>query len=228
MKTNIQILLLMMCCCSLFGQITFNGCHDLFEDQDYIFSYIETDATGRNVYTTIPVDGEQSCGGVGTCEFRIQWNDADSVWEFTADDGNGDFGSPYVIYTNTVASSPNPPSLILGTWVENSSITDSGCGGNLSPSNAVLTGNVQDEELSMADSAVADMVRVYPVPAKHSIQIKTTVNIDSLVLFDVFGKAVVRKFSAIDNLDVSGLKSGVYFLKIETSQGNVLKKITVK
>lgn len=228
MKRNVQIILLMMWSSYGFGQITFNGCHSLFEDQDYIFSFIETDATGRNVYTTIPVDGEQSCGGVGTCEFKIQWNEGDSVWEFIADSGNGDFISPYVIYTNTTPSRPNPPSLTLGTWVENTAVTESGCGGDLNTSNAVLTGDLQDEELSITYIAINDVLRVYPLPAKNTVKIKTTANMVSVVVYDVLGNAVAYKISNLNEVDVSHLNSGVYFLKIETDRGQVLKKITVK
>jgi hypothetical protein len=43
----------------------------------------------KKIYITTPVDGDQSCGGLGTCEFKIQWNNALTRWEFLADEGNG-------------------------------------------------------------------------------------------------------------------------------------------
>ncbi len=192
-----------------------------------MFSYIETDATGRNVYTTIPVDGEQTCGGIGTCEFKIQWNDANSVWEFIADQGNGDFAESYVIYTNASTSSPNPPSLILGTWKENGSVTQSECGGDLSVSNAILTGDVQDEELSALSIFNSNVVTVYPLPANHLVQIKTELTIKKLVVFDLQGKRVKQKAGNLKQLDVSHLKPGLYFLKIETRGGLLFKQIMV-
>ena len=94
--------------------ITFKGCIPLFDDQNFVFSKIGTDATGRNIYITTPVDG-QDCSGLGTCEFKFQWNSSTSKWEFLADRGDGDFINPNLIYSNTSSSAPNPPDLSLGT-----------------------------------------------------------------------------------------------------------------
>src|SRR5688572_23378108 len=129
-----KLVLLLSVIASLAGNaqtVTFNGCHALFENQNYIFDLETTDVSGRNVFSTSPADGNQSCGGLGTCEFKILWSTARSRWEFVADSGNGDFVNPHVIYYNTSASIPNPPGLSLGTWVENTATTISSCGGSL-------------------------------------------------------------------------------------------------
>ena len=134
--------------------ITFNGCHVLFDNQDYIFNLEGTDGTGRNYYITTPVDGAQTCGGIGTCEFKIIWNDVDAQWEFLADDGNGDFSNPLLIYYNTNPSSPFPPAITAGTWVENTSNTSSDCGGNLTPLNASFTGDLDFQAPSVTSVTV--------------------------------------------------------------------------
>lgn len=59
MKNNyITIIALLTFTFNLNAQITFNGCHGLFADQNYIFSNVGTDATGRNIYETIPITGD--------------------------------------------------------------------------------------------------------------------------------------------------------------------------
>lgn len=122
------------------SQITLNACHPLLEDQDYIFNNIDTDITGRNIFETNPVDGNQPCGGIGVCELRIAWNDAMSRWEIYADDGNGTFLNRYVLYFNNENTFPNPPGTIA-EWEEEAAITQSLCGSIL-----LLEGDVQDPD----------------------------------------------------------------------------------
>lgn len=127
--------------------ITFNGCPNLFDNNTFVFNKTGTDVTGRNIYETTPINGDQPCSGLGTCEFRIAWNNTLSRWELLADEGNGTFTTPYLIYYNTTSSFPNPPSLNLGVWQENTAITGNFCNGNLTTTNATLTGAVQDNTI---------------------------------------------------------------------------------
>lgn len=207
--------------------VTFNGCHTLFENQDYVFNLETTDASGRNVYSTTPVDGNQSCGGLGTCEFKILWNAASSRWEYIADSGNGDFMDPFLIYYNTSASTPNPPDLTLGTWVENIADTNSDCGGNLTVGNAILTGSVQSTVLGTAGFSVNTGVVVYPNPGSDIINIVSASVINDFSILNVQGQIVMNVAeSAVAN--ISTLENGVYFLRLNTDDGiqvlNFVKK----
>lgn len=198
--------------------ITFNGCHSLFENQDYVFNMESTDASGRNVYSTTPVDGGQSCGGLGTCEFKILWSAANSRWEFIADSGNGDFVSPHLIYYNTSAATPNPPDLTLGTWVENTAVTSSHCGGNLTTGNASLSGSVQSTVLGIADFSVKSGVVLYPNPSSDIINIVSVSTIKNFSILNLQGQIVMR----IENSNVaniSALQDGVYLLRLNTTEG---------
>jgi len=142
MKYKYKILVLFSLLVSMYAtsQITLNACHSLLEDQDYVFNNIDTDATGRNIFETNPIDGNQPCGGIGSCEFQIAWNDSNNRWEIYADDGNGTFTSKFVLYYNNENTLPNPPS-ILSVWVEETVITQSLCGSILK-----LEGEVQDPD----------------------------------------------------------------------------------
>lgn len=208
--------------------VTFNGCHTLFENQDYVFNLETTDASGRNVYSTTPVDGNQTCGGLGTCEFKILWSASNSRWELIADSGNGDFVNPYLIYYNTSASIPNPPDLTLGTWVENTADTNSDCGGNLTTGNASLSGSVQSTVLGVDSfSGSIRSVVLYPNPAEDMITLVTKEPLDSFSVFTMLGQMVMNvKNSNIANITL--LQKGVYFIRLNTNEGvqvlNFIKK----
>ena len=129
-----------------YGQVSLNACDALTDDQDFVLETVDTDATGRRVYETIPIDGDQPCSGLGTCEFKIFWNTVTSRWELIADSGNGNFSdNPFLLYYNTQASLPSPPDLTLGNWVENTTTTSGIC-----MDINTLNGDVQ-ESLTVAD-----------------------------------------------------------------------------
>lgn len=198
--------------------ITFNGCHALFENQDYIFNKETADVSGRNVFSTTPVDGGQSCGGLGTCEFRIFWNATNSRWEFIADSGNGDFVNPYLIYYNTSSSMPNPPDLTLGSWMENTADTSSACGGVLTSGNAVLTGAVQSTVLGTADFSINSGVVVYPNPTSESITVLSRCEIKNFSILNLQGQ-VVLQINDNNVANVASLQNGVYLLRLNTVDG---------
>ena len=54
----------------------------MFDDQNFVFKKTGTDTSGRNIYVTTPLDPGQDCSGLGTCEFKFQWNSSTSKWEF--------------------------------------------------------------------------------------------------------------------------------------------------
>jgi len=63
----------------------------------------------RNTYLTVAHNGDIS--------FRVIWVPGSNFWRIEADaDGNSSFETE--AYTNTFASSPNPPDLNTGTWVD--------------------------------------------------------------------------------------------------------------
>ena len=203
--------------------ITFKGCIPLFDDQNFVFSKTGTDATGRNIYITTPVDG-QDCSGLGTCEFKFQWNSSTSKWEFLADSGNGDFVNPFLIYSNTSSSAPNPPDLSLGTWVENIAETSGDCGGNLSSSNATLTGAVQSSVLSTSDLDRLDF-KAYPNPVKDYLVFSGNLKIKSVELISYSGQKLSELKIINGKVNVANLKKGFYILKLETDKGEKTIKI---
>ena len=204
--------------------ITFKGCIPLFDDQNFVFSKTGTDTSGRNIYVTTPLDPSQDCSGLGTCEFKFQWNSSTSKWEFLADSGNGDFVNPFLIYSNTSSSAPNPPDLSLGTWVENIAETSGDCGGNLSSSNATLTGAVQSSVLSTSDLDRLDF-KAYPNPVKDYLLFSGNFKIKSVELISYSGQKLSELKIINGKVNVANLKKGFYILKLETDKGEKTIKI---
>jgi hypothetical protein len=203
---------------SAFSQtITFKGCINLFDDQTFTFTKTGVDAYNKNIYITTPVDGNQPCSGLGTCEFKIQWNNALTRWEFLADEGNGTFTSPYLIYYNSTGNSiaANPPANTLGTWVENTSVTTGDCGGNLSATNSTMTGDVHTTTLATSEALRKMKVQIFPNPVADIIQISGIENAQRIEIYNMTGQLV--KSESFDNkINVSKLIPGIYLLRINT------------
>ncbi|GGZ74281.1 T9SS type A sorting domain-containing protein [Algibacter mikhailovii] len=228
MKTFIQAIIILGMVVLSYGQITFNGAHPLFDDQSFVFSFEAIDDTGRHSYTTAPIDGNQPCSGIGICELKISWNNTDRQWEMLADDGNGSFISPYVIFINKEASKPNPPGLNLGIWEVNTDLlTLEQAGGNLTTSNTLLTGNVQETALSVSKQALMNGLGIYPNPVSELLYIDTDLALDAIAIYDVRGYLVLGVDVVSSSIDVSTLSSGLYFLKINSESMAVTKKIVI-
>ena len=72
-------------------------------------------------------------------------------------------------------------------------------------------------------------LRIYPNPVLDRLYIETQTQTLTIEIYDVFGKVQNLKNSETQKLrnsiDVSSLKSGIYFVKINTEIGNIVKRI---
>lgn len=221
MKKTIVLLLFCLVNFSFSQTIDFKGCIPLFENQTYTFNQTGTDSFGKNIYITTPVTGDQPCGGLGVCEFKLQWNNTASRWEFLADQGNGDFVNPFLIYYSTTANSAgnNPPNVAIGTWVENIADTTGACGGNLTDANATMTGDVRTTTLAVNEFDQTK-ITIYPNPATEYINITGLHHIKNVKIIAVDGK-VISTLVNTGQINISKLVPGVYFLEIKTDQSTI-------
>lgn len=227
MKLSIQLIWVfsLFVITSVNAQITFNACNTLIENQDYTFNFLNTDGTGRNMFETNPITGDQDCGGIGICEMQIAWNDGSNRWEIYADDGNGNFANIYVLYYNTEASIPNPPSLNLGAWVENTSVTAGLCVDGIT----TLSGDVQDSTLGVFDDELLSLVEIYPNPVEDKINIKSNGTIlDSFIISDINGRTVAKGLITNQPIDIAKLSPGVYFVRLQNENHHIVKKVILK
>jgi hypothetical protein len=206
---------------SAFSQtITFKGCINLFDDQSFTFTKTAVDTYGKNIYITTPVDG-QPCSGLGSCEFKIQWNNTLNRWEFLADDGDGDFLTPNLMYYNSTGNSPaaNPPSNGFGTWVENTAITSGQCGGNLTATNSTMTGDVHSSTLATLN-ITKPKIQIFPNPVSDIISISGLDNMTSIEIFNMNGQ-LIKTDQLGNTINVSVLTPGVYLLRVTAKDSQI-------
>ncbi|WP_336965480.1 T9SS type A sorting domain-containing protein [Chryseobacterium contaminans] len=208
--------------------ITFNGCHNLFENQNFIFNKTGVDAFNKNIYMTTPINDQQPCGGLGNCEFKIQWNNALTRWEFLGDEGNGTFTTPFLIYYNATGNNSLsiPPGNNAGTWIENTSVTNGQCSGNLTPGNSIMTGDVQGPALGILEIS-KDKIKIFPNPVSDFIQVSGISEGQIMQIYNIDGRLIKSEIFT-PKVNVSQLTPGVYILKITTKAFNSLEFKFVK
>ena len=67
--------------------------------------------------------------------------------------------------------------------------------------------------------------KVYPNPVSDMLFIEAEIEVEEVAIFDVYGRQQNLSNSALSNsIDVSSLNNGIYFLKVVTSEGEVVKR----
>ena len=80
--------------------------------------------------------------------------------------------------------------------------------------------------LGVEDVNLDKLVKIFPNPTSNFLTIQSpTVAITKISVFDLQGKKVLIKTNNLDNINVSKLNRGIYFLKLETNQSVLTKKI---
>lgn len=74
-----------------------------------------------------------------------------------------------------------------------------------------------------------EQIKIFPNPASGIISISSPVQIESVVIFDLLGKQkLVKKVDGAScRINASDLRTGIYFVAIDTVDGVVIKKIRV-
>ena len=84
------------------------------------------------------------------------------------------------------------------------------------------------QDITGIEDKFANNVSIYPNPVKDRLYIETESEIEDIVVFNIYGKSQNLRISESQNLsisiDVSNLNSGVYFVKINTANGNIVKR----
>ena len=83
-----------------------------------------------------------------------------------------------------------------------------------------------DPNLSVEDVVKKGALAIYPTVVENTFTVNKA--FETLQLFDITGKTV-KTFNASDNLEVSGLRSGLYIVKIQSEVGGIATgKLIVK
>ena len=156
------------------------------------------------------------------------------VWEDNGNDGLY-LGMNYgVYYTDNTMSvwqpfSVNLPNVIISE-LEINSVTDEIYAATYG--RGLWKSTVYDTTLSVTDFEL-NTISMYPNPAKDSVQILWhNPSQVQIAVFDALGKVVYRNTNKdirdTYTLDVSSLTHGVYFVKVETNDGAITKKLIVR
>ena len=87
--------------------------------------------------------------------------------------------------------------------------------------------------LTANDLTLLDELLIYPNPATTTLTIRSTSNIplDTATIYDVSGRLVLTQTllkTNSNNLELSALQSGVYFIKITLNNNTVTRKFVIK
>ncbi len=79
------------------------------------------------------------------------------------------------------------------------------------------------------ENIIYDM-KVYPNPASNMVYVETDLNIKSLDVLNNAGQVIMTQKVNANNyhFDVSTFERGIYFIKMVTDKGTVIRKIAVK
>jgi hypothetical protein len=86
----------------------------------------------------------------------------------------------------------------------------------------------EPEEPGESIEELSSSINVYPNPVNNIIYIETEFKVEEVIVNDVYGRRQDTESPSHQAIDVSNLTSGVYFMKVATSEGEVVKRILKK
>ena len=69
---------------------------------------------------------------------------------------------------------------------------------------------------------------IYPNPVSDRLYIETDAVIEEVIVYDVFGRCKITETQShkdTKSIDISDLNNGIYFVKIRTAEGEIVKRI---
>lgn len=82
--------------------------------------------------------------------------------------------------------------------------------------------------ISSPKNNLIDNITIYPNPAKNQLKIKSLSPIKQITISDVSGRLLIINQNTDNQINISNLRSGIYFVKIQTSDKIITKKLLVK
>ena len=85
-----------------------------------------------------------------------------------------------------------------------------------------------DEDIDNITEEQISSVQIYPNPVNDRLYIEAETEIEEVVVYDIYGRHQVTETASHQgnlSIDMSDLKSGIYFVKINTEKGNIVRRI---
>ncbi|MBR6774552.1 MAG: T9SS type A sorting domain-containing protein, partial [Bacteroidales bacterium] len=84
----------------------------------------------------------------------------------------------------------------------------------------------------VAVEEITPSFNVYPNPVENNLYIETELNVKEIAIYDIYGRKTkvygLQTTDFVNTVDVTELKDGVYFVKIMTDNGEVVKRFIKK
>ncbi|WP_298892769.1 T9SS type A sorting domain-containing protein [uncultured Psychroserpens sp.] len=96
------------------------------------------------------------------------------------------------------------------------------------PDLGIMTYNINTDTLSTPDNEYSELdIKMYPNPAKDilNIQIPEHLNIDNVSIFSATGQKV-NDYDTLQNINVSSLSTGLYFVRIQSGKTVWIKRLS--
>ena len=191
------------------------------------YSYSDQSSNPSEFYSAIVSSAQRLANGnTLICEGRVgeifEIDDNDNiVWEYKnpVDNVNGSVSS----------QGDAPPTVpILFRAIKYAPDFPAFTGRNLTPGPPIeLNPNISAcEALSITDVDIVDL-KLYPNPATNFINITSSETIDQVELYSILGKKVLE-VNHTNSIDISAMNSGIYFVKINSGNRTISKKIVKK
>ena len=130
--------------------------------------------------------------------------------------------APYTISWDNGASDFDLNDLAAGTYVY--TVTDA--------NDCIHSDSVTLELIIGVNSPIAQQVSIYPNPSMGEINIESSINEMDLVVYDLLGRVVYQNRKpdnvAVWTLSLDHVAAGVYYFKVRTAEGDLLKKVVLK
>ena len=75
------------------------------------------------------------------------------------------------------------------------------------------------------DENIDQKIQIYPNPTNDEIFVKTDLQIEKVEVYSIIGSLLISENNFKEKISVSALPTGIYFLKIHTDKGLVVKKV---
>jgi hypothetical protein len=185
--------------------------------------WIQNDSTQEIYNSHFAYEYTSHCYPVGNITTSISNNNLKVKWN-TPEKGNP---VGYNVYLDGVLASENISSLEYASEFKNNQYVEVvAVYENGKTSIGVVKEITAEENVS---DIITDNISVYPNPVQDRLYIETLTQTLTIEIYDIYGRVQNLRNSETQKLrnsiDLSNLKAGIYFVKINTEKGNIVKRI---
>ena len=208
-KINIYSIDEELYCYELKTSVYANPAHQYYVN-DIMMEFCASDIVGPNVPQNL------SANAIDQTSVSLSWTSATNATSYNVYLGTEKLANVTTTYYLAEGLEPNTEYCFTIAAVNSNSESEKSA-----EACAKTLDNVGLEEISSS-------INFYPNPVKDKLYIETDVEIEDVVVYDVFGRQQDNKTTRQQGdatIDVSKLDAGVYFVKIKTAEGENVKRI---